>query len=314
MAANRSVESPLEAEEAGASGDAPMPPPAPLASELTSIAPDPSTTSALTGPSPTSSKQATDSLTEPFSASTMRAAELAEALAAERKQALEREMERADSLARELAQIREEVSALRNRSRHGWTSFPALPLPLLAPVDPAPPAASHEASKIVQPSFQRPESPAQTFAPTAEVHTRPKMPPPADSATATVAQAAPPVPSAAGPPVAIAAPPLPETVRAAPAPALQPHAPAPSGHQRLLDRATALIKAHDISGARLVLERAVSEGSVEATHLLAQTYDPRMLKLWAVVGLPGDAVRADELYARARAAGMRVPPGRIVRN
>ena len=58
----------------------------------------------------------------------------------------------------------------------------------------------------------------------------------------------------------------------------------------------------------------MSEGSVEATYLLAQTYDPRMLKLWAVVGLPGDAARADELYARARAAGMRVPPERLVRN
>jgi TPR repeat protein len=75
--------------------------------------------------------------------------------------------------------------------------------------------------------------------------------------------------------------------------------------QRLIDRAEALLKLYDISGARLILDRAVSAGSARAAYLLAQTYDPRVLDEWRVVGIKGDPAKAEELYARAQAGGIR---------
>jgi hypothetical protein len=49
----------------------------------------------------------------------------------------------------------------------------------------------------------------------------------------------------------------------------------------------------------------MTAGSARAAHLLAQTYDPRILDEWRVVGIKGDPAKAEELYARARAGGIR---------
>jgi hypothetical protein len=73
---------------------------------------------------------------------------------------------------------------------------------------------------------------------------------------------------------------------------------------RLLERADTLLQAGDISGARLVLERAVAEGSAVATFKLAETYDPRQLARWSTLGVQGDWDRAQALYERAQAAGI----------
>ena len=73
---------------------------------------------------------------------------------------------------------------------------------------------------------------------------------------------------------------------------------------RLLARADTLLQAGDISGARLVLERAVAEGSAVATFKLAETYDPRQLARWNALGVQGDWARAQALYERAQAAGI----------
>jgi hypothetical protein len=73
---------------------------------------------------------------------------------------------------------------------------------------------------------------------------------------------------------------------------------------RLLVRADTLLQAGDISGARLVLERAVAEGSAVATLKLAETYDPRQLARWNALGVQGDWARAQALYERAQAAGI----------
>jgi TPR repeat protein len=72
----------------------------------------------------------------------------------------------------------------------------------------------------------------------------------------------------------------------------------------LVARAERLIKLGDISGARLLLERAASRGNPQATYLLAQTCDPKMLRSWNVQGLKPDPDRARALYAKAAQDGI----------
>jgi hypothetical protein len=79
----------------------------------------------------------------------------------------------------------------------------------------------------------------------------------------------------------------------------------------LLARASALLGQGDIGAARIVLERAVEMGSVQASFLLAETYDPLILAKWRTLGTRGDAVRAQDLYAKADAAGMKEAKARI---
>ena len=77
-----------------------------------------------------------------------------------------------------------------------------------------------------------------------------------------------------------------------------------SAEERWLTRANTLLKVGDISGARLVLEHAVEQGSNLAAFKLAETYDPTQLSLWRVRGVQGDWAKAQDLYARARATGI----------
>lgn len=71
---------------------------------------------------------------------------------------------------------------------------------------------------------------------------------------------------------------------------------------RLLKRAEELVRARDIIGARSILDRAIDLGDNRALHLLAQTYDPQMLREWHVIGDHfGDPTRAQELYMAAKA-------------
>jgi hypothetical protein len=66
-------------------------------------------------------------------------------------------------------------------------------------------------------------------------------------------------------------------------------------------RAEVLFRSGDVSGARLLLERASEQGDFRAVLLLAQTFDPRALSKIGAHGIRGDAAKAEELYARARA-------------
>jgi hypothetical protein len=200
------------------------------------------------------------------------AAALTEALAKEREAILDRERERSETLAREIAGLRSELENLRARSLELAQAAPAQASPGLEPAEAAPPAQAD------------PVPPAQT------VQTRAAPPEPAPVQTAP-AQAAP--------------------AQAAPQPAPGQTPPASAG--RLVARAEALIKSHDISGARLLLERAMAEGSAQAAFLLAQTYDPRALASWGVVGIRPDPGRADQLYARAQAGGVREAGERLSR-
>jgi hypothetical protein len=79
----------------------------------------------------------------------------------------------------------------------------------------------------------------------------------------------------------------------------------------LLARASALLRQGDIGAARIVLERAVEMGSVQASFTLAETYDPLILARWGALGTRGDAARAKDLYAKADAAGIKEAKARI---
>jgi septal ring factor EnvC (AmiA/AmiB activator) len=79
----------------------------------------------------------------------------------------------------------------------------------------------------------------------------------------------------------------------------------------LVGRASALLRQGDIGAARLVLERAVEMGSAQASFALAETYDPLVLAKWGTYGTRGDARKAQDLYARADAAGLQEAKTRL---
>jgi hypothetical protein len=80
---------------------------------------------------------------------------------------------------------------------------------------------------------------------------------------------------------------------------------------KLVARAKALLARGDIGAARIVLERAVEAGSARASFALAETYDPNILASWGTYGTRGDPSKAQELYAKASAGGVREAKNRI---
>lgn len=127
-----------------------------------------------------------------------------------------------------------------------------------------------------------------------------------------------PAPPASKPPASAATPPNaqltmgsapsePTERTAAVSAALRPLA----NEERLLARASALLRQADINGARGLLEYVLAHGSAQAAFMLAETYDPHMLQSWDVRGVAGDSAKARELYERARAGGIRDADGRI---
>jgi hypothetical protein len=73
---------------------------------------------------------------------------------------------------------------------------------------------------------------------------------------------------------------------------------------RLIARAEELLGKGDVSGARLLLERSLASGNARAAFLMAETFDPNVLSKLRVVGIRGDAAKAQEFYAQARALGV----------
>ena len=76
-------------------------------------------------------------------------------------------------------------------------------------------------------------------------------------------------------------------------------------------RANGLLAQGDISGARIVLERAMEMGSAGASFAIAETYDPRVLSGWETYGTRGDAAKAREFYAKAAASGIEEAKDRL---
>jgi len=79
---------------------------------------------------------------------------------------------------------------------------------------------------------------------------------------------------------------------------------APKADERLIARADELLRKGDVSGARLLLERALDYGNARAAFLLAETFDPNVLSKQGVLGIRGDAAKARELYIKAQAMGI----------
>jgi TPR repeat protein len=76
-------------------------------------------------------------------------------------------------------------------------------------------------------------------------------------------------------------------------------------------RARQLIEQRNISAARSMLERAAEAGDPQALFALAETYDPNVLAAWGTVGTQGDAAKAKQLYAKARAGGLEEAEARL---
>jgi len=74
--------------------------------------------------------------------------------------------------------------------------------------------------------------------------------------------------------------------------------------ERLIARASALLRQGNIGAARIVLERAAETGSAQASFTLAETYDPVVLSTWGTYGTRGDTTKAREFYANAYAGGI----------
>jgi hypothetical protein len=85
----------------------------------------------------------------------------------------------------------------------------------------------------------------------------------------------------------------------------------PPTEATLLGRADALIRSGDVSGARLLLERATTGGSAQAAFRLGETYDPGMLSKWGTLGIHGDAALARELYSKASKGGVKQAAERL---
>jgi hypothetical protein len=80
---------------------------------------------------------------------------------------------------------------------------------------------------------------------------------------------------------------------------------------RLVARASVLLGQGDIGSARIVLERAAETGSAQASFTLAETYDPLILGKWGTYGTRGDAAMARDLYAKAKAGGIKEATERL---
>ncbi len=72
---------------------------------------------------------------------------------------------------------------------------------------------------------------------------------------------------------------------------------------KLLQRASGLLKQGDVTGARLLFEHLAYRGSALGAFALAQSYDARYLEKLYVRGLAADQTKADFWYRRAAELG-----------
>jgi TPR repeat protein len=79
----------------------------------------------------------------------------------------------------------------------------------------------------------------------------------------------------------------------------------------MLRRAKDFIKASDLSSARLLLQRAVEAGSMQAALTLAGTFDPNVLAGEGFQGGAADIAMARLWYERAEQLGSSEAPRRL---
>jgi hypothetical protein len=200
----------------------------------------------------------------------------AENAAAELRQSLQKEHDRAEALAGELASAQRDIKTQAALASKAGAEAAQLK------------QAAESAKTELRPPLQQERDRAEALAPGRE-STQPTI-----GARMAVERAS------NGP--------ISQATQAAEAPATeQPAAAEAQGSPeaaRLLARASALIGQGNIGAARIVLERAVETGSAQASFMLAETYDPLVLSTWKTYGTRGDATKARELYAKAHAGGI----------
>ncbi len=203
---------------------------------------------------------------------------------AELEKALARSQMRGDVLTQELTATGDELRALKEPRQPG----PAPVVYRLAATGAEPPLSSPQ--------------PEAVSAPAAQASALPESSPTAQDTTSAL-----PVKT----PIAVVVAALPESIQPLPgtsAPLLRggPLAtPEPAkADGRLVSRAEELLNKGDVSGARLLLERALAGGHARAAFLRAETYDPNVLSKLGTMGLKGDAAKAREFYTQAQTLGM----------
>ena len=225
------------------------------------------------------------------------AAELTEQRSVELKQlreALGQERARADAVSRELADAIDEVRSARNT--HGGGSTPLL-FRLDATGAPSPIAVRHLTGPLqvsadslpISYSNQTPQV-EDTGSTPVRISSLGDAPLPVREPSASSAASAPDQRASINP--------LPDASRTQGASAQA------TADDRLVARADTLLRAGDVSGARLLLERSMESGNARAAFLLAETFDPHFLSKLGALGIRSDVAKARELYARARALGI----------
>ncbi|WP_114943234.1 hypothetical protein [Microvirga calopogonii] len=222
---------------------------------------------------------------EKMASDTARVAELKKALAVAEW--------RGDMLTRELVDTDDELRALQEPKRPSATpvvfrlAAAGTELPLATAQEEAPPAVPEVKTPAVASDKALPDVTSalrQELAPVV-VASLPEAIQPLPLGTATAA------------PTKTEAPSGPEPKAGA-------SAEAPRVDDRLMKRAEELFRKGDVSAARLLFERAMDGGNARAAFLLAETFDPNVLSRLGVLGIRGDAGKAREYYARARALGI----------
>jgi hypothetical protein len=74
--------------------------------------------------------------------------------------------------------------------------------------------------------------------------------------------------------------------------------------EALLNRVAGLLRQGDVGAARAVLNRLVRENNAKAAFILAQSYDPIVLRQGRVVGMRADPELARSLYEQALRGGV----------
>lgn len=224
----------------------------------------------------------------------------ASARVAELEQALAQAQMRDDMLIQELVNTSEELRALREPHRPSATPV----VFRLAATGTEPPLAPPQQDALLQVA---PSSPAAAVKPSRT------------DAGQTLPEVTSALPAKEPAPVMVAS--LPEGIQplslgtttgdpvkaassSGPEPKISAPAEAPKAEDRLTVRAEELFRKGDVSGARLLLERALDSGNARAAFLLAETFDPNVLSRLGVLGIRGEASKAREFYARARAMGI----------
>ena len=91
----------------------------------------------------------------------------------------------------------------------------------------------------------------------------------------------------------------------------RPSAMSSAEEAKLLARAESLIKQFDFASARLLLAYALEKGSARAAFMMAETYDPQILRSLQLYGVHGDAEKAREFYQLAAEAGIEKAQERV---